>query len=61
MLGYLSIRELATLALPTGAKEGLFLMAEVITLKQRPFFSLKSFFDDSGTHADSDVVVVGGL
>lgn len=59
MDGYLSIRELAALALPTGAEEGLFAMAVSIT--KRPFFSLKGFFDDSGTHADSDVVVVGGL
>jgi hypothetical protein len=61
MDGYLSIRELATLALPTGSEDGLFLMAAVITLRQRPFFSLKGFFDDSGTHDDSDVVVIGGL
>lgn len=59
MDGFLSIRELATLALPTGAEEGLFSVAMIV--KKRPFFSLKGFFDDSGTHDDSDVVVIGGL
>lgn len=61
MDGHLPIRELAALALPSGAEEGLFCMAEVIKIVQRPFFSLKGYFDDSGTHDQSDVVVVGGL
>jgi len=39
---------LASIALPSGSSEGVFVM-------------LKGYFDDSGTHADSDVVVVGGL
>jgi hypothetical protein len=45
---YLSIRELAALALPTGAEEGVLML-------------LKAYFDDAGSHSDSDVVVIGGL
>ena len=48
MSAYLPIRELATAILPTGHREG-FLML------------IRAYFDDSGTHANSDVVVLGGL
>lgn len=48
MSARLSITELAEIVLPYGAREGLFLM-------------LRAYFDDSGTHSSSRVVVIGGL
>ena len=45
---YLSVRELAGLALPTGKPDGMFVM-------------LRAYFDDSGSHADSEIVAIGGL
>ena len=44
----LTVREIASIGLPIGAKRGLLWM-------------LKLYLDDSGTHADSPVVGVGGL
>lgn len=48
MRQYIPIKEFARVILPTGAKEGTLAM-------------LKAYFDDSGTHAGSNVVVMGGL
>ena len=48
MSAYLSIRELAGAALPTGKPDGVFVM-------------LRAYFDDSGSHADSEIVAIGGL
>lgn len=48
MSGYLPIRDLGNFALPTGEREGIFVM-------------LRAYFDDSGTHRDSKVVLMGGL
>jgi len=48
MGAHLSIRELAGVGLPIGQRDGIFAM-------------LRAYFDDSGTHSDSEVVVVGGL
>lgn len=50
MSGCVSIRELASFILPIGSTEGGILMLRV-----------RGYFDDAGTHADSDVVVIGGL
>jgi hypothetical protein len=43
-----SIRELASVALPSGCRDGVFLM-------------LRAYFDDAGTHAGAPVAVMGGL
>jgi hypothetical protein len=48
MSAYLPIRELVSVTFPTGRPEGALLM-------------LRAYFDDSGSHPDSEVVVVGGL
>lgn len=52
MSDYLPIRELARFALPYGVREGLFLMMKI---------TFSGGFDDAGSHADSRVVVIGGL
>src|ERR1700722_10252329 len=49
MSAHLPVREIANGgALPTGQREGILLM-------------LRAYFDDSGTHSDSDITVMGGL
>ena len=48
MRSYIPIREFASIILPSGAKDGVLVM-------------LKAYFDDSGTDANSRVVVLGGL
>src|SRR6516162_3543605 len=48
MSAIVSIRELAGVALPTGAHDGVFVM-------------IRAYFDDSGTHDNSAVTVMGGL
>jgi hypothetical protein len=48
MSAFLSIRELSGVSLPSGIREGLFIM-------------LRAYFDDSGTHDDSEIVAVGGV
>lgn len=48
MSRHYSIKELAGVALPTGHREGIFVM-------------LKAYFDDSGTHGGSPITGMGGL
>src|SRR5947209_3862900 len=49
MSAYLPIREMVKAGwLPTGEREGLLML-------------LRAYFDDSGTHGNSEVVVMGGL
>jgi hypothetical protein len=45
-----TVREIASMVLPTAAVEGVLMRLRV-----------RGYFDDSGTHANSDVVVIGGL
>jgi hypothetical protein len=47
-----TVRELARLVFPYGQREGWVCMAAITE---------QGYFDDSGTHATSEVVVVGGL